>query len=85
MGFITAEAVILQRSNRCKITTGSREIDNILAGGVASSNITEVTGLSATGKTQFCHTLAVTCQVRHILKFLIIITVRLNFKFLATC
>lgn len=37
---------------------------SIVAGGMESGAITEMYGEYRTGKTQMCHTLAVTCQVR---------------------
>jgi replicative DNA helicase len=79
MRFITASTFSQRRSQDYKITTGSREIDQIMAGGVASSSITAGTGVSATGKTQFCHTLAVTCQV-FIIKFGSTISLKFNYK-----
>lgn len=46
-----------------KITTGSQELDNLLGGGLESGNLTEVFGEFRTGKTQLCHTVAVTSQL----------------------
>jgi len=34
------------------------------AGGIETGSVTEVYGESKVGKTQLCHTLCVTCQVR---------------------
>jgi hypothetical protein len=45
MRFITASTFSQRRSRDYNITTGSREIDQIMAGGVASSSITAVTGV----------------------------------------
>ncbi|KAF3789578.1 hypothetical protein EJ110_NYTH11624 [Nymphaea thermarum] len=45
-----------------KITSGSREIDRILRGGIQMGVITEIYGESNSGKTQLCHTLCVTFQ-----------------------
>lgn len=36
----------------------------ILAGGIETGSITELYGEFRSGKTQLCHTLCVTCQVR---------------------
>ncbi|VDP84505.1 unnamed protein product [Schistosoma mattheei] len=36
----------------------------MLQGGIETGSITELFGEFRTGKTQICHTLAVTCQVR---------------------
>ena len=38
-------------------------MDKLLRGGVETESILEVYGEFRTGKTQFCHTLAVTCQL----------------------
>lgn len=45
------------------LTTGSAKVDEMLDGGIETGTITEILGGSRTGKTQFCHTLAVTCQL----------------------
>lgn len=46
-----------------QLTTGSKELDKLLGGGIETGSITEIFGEFRTGKTQLCHTLAVTCQV----------------------
>ena len=38
-------------------------ISFIITGGIETGSITEIFGEFRTGKTQLCHTLAVTCQV----------------------
>lgn len=48
---------------RSKLTTGCKEFDQILQGGLEVGRITEVFGSSDTGKTQLCHTLAISCQL----------------------
>ncbi len=48
---------------RKKITTGSRNLDELLGGGVETKNITEFFGEYGTGKTQLCHQLAVNVQL----------------------
>ncbi|TBU10985.1 DNA repair protein Rad51, partial [Hamiltosporidium tvaerminnensis] len=45
------------------LTTGSSELDKLLNGGIESGGITEIFGEFRTGKTQICHTIAVTCQL----------------------
>jgi len=62
MGFTTATAVHEQHMHRIFISTGCKEVDDILEGGVETGCITEIYGEFRCGKTQFCHTLAVTCQ-----------------------
>ena len=47
--------------NRCdsieRISTGSRNIDDILYGGVETKAVTEFYGAPRSGKTQLCHTM----------------------------
>jgi DNA repair protein RAD51 len=63
MGFQSATEFHVQRQEVLHITTGSKEFDKLLAGGIETGSITEIFGEFRTGKTQLCHTLAITCQV----------------------
>lgn len=63
MGFTTATEFHQKRSEIIQLTSGSRELDKLLGGGIETGSLTEVFGEFRTGKTQLCHTLAVTCQV----------------------
>lgn len=63
MGFTTATEYHAKRSEVCYLTTGSSELDKLLNGGIESGSITEIFGEFRSGKTQLCHTLAVTCQL----------------------
>lgn len=63
MGFSTATSYFQKRNNILFITTGSQELDKLLKGGIETGSITEIFGEFRTGKTQLCHTLAVTCQL----------------------
>ena len=45
------------------IHTGCKDLDAILEGGLETGSITEIYGEYRCGKTQFCHTLCVTCQL----------------------
>ncbi|CAG7718085.1 unnamed protein product, partial [Allacma fusca] len=63
MGFTTATEFHQKRSEIVQITTGSKELDKLLGGGIETGSITEVFGEFRTGKSQLCHTLAVTCQL----------------------
>lgn len=63
MGFTTATEMHLRRSELISITTGSKQLDTLLAGGIETGSITELFGEFRTGKSQLCHTLAVTCQL----------------------
>lgn len=64
MGFTTATAAYQKRAELVFLTTGSKELDKLLGGGIETGSITEIFGEFRTGKTQLCHTLAVTCQVK---------------------
>ncbi|XP_058055521.1 DNA repair protein RAD51 homolog 1 [Anopheles bellator] len=63
MGFTTATEYHQKRSEIIQLTTGSKELDKLLGGGIETGSITEMFGEFRTGKTQLCHTLAVTCQL----------------------
>ncbi|KOB66635.1 Uncharacterized protein OBRU01_20953 [Operophtera brumata] len=63
LGFMTALEVSDRRKQVFKISTGSSELDKLLAGGIESMAITEVFGEFRTGKTQLSHTLCVTTQI----------------------
>ncbi|XP_033735320.1 DNA repair protein RAD51 homolog 1 [Pecten maximus] len=63
MGFTTATEFHQKRSEIIQVSTGSKELDKLLQGGIETGSITEIFGEFRTGKTQICHTLAVTCQL----------------------
>ncbi|XP_065371409.1 DNA repair protein RAD51 homolog 1 [Calliphora vicina] len=63
MGFTTALFFYQKRSEIIMLTTGSKELDKLLGGGIETGSITELFGEFRSGKTQLCHTLAVTCQL----------------------
>lgn len=63
MGFTTASEFHQRRSEIIQVTSGSKELDKLLGGGIETGSITEIFGEFRTGKTQLCHTLAVTCQL----------------------
>ena len=63
MGFTTATEVHQQRQDICFLTTGAKELDGLLGGGMETGSITELFGEYRTGKTQLCHTLCVTSQL----------------------
>ncbi|XP_055850857.1 DNA repair protein RAD51 homolog 1 [Episyrphus balteatus] len=63
MGFTTATVYFQKRSEIIMLTTGSKELDKLLGGGIETGSITEMFGEFRSGKTQLCHTLAVTCQL----------------------
>ncbi len=61
--FMTARQLLSMREKVARITTGSKNLDRLLGGGVESSAVTEFYGEFGTGKTQICSTLAVTVQL----------------------
>ncbi|SCA48644.1 meiotic recombination protein DMC1, putative [Plasmodium ovale] len=61
--FITANELVQKRLKVLKMTTGSKTLDQTLGGGIESMSITELFGENRCGKTQICHTLAVTAQL----------------------
>ena len=61
--FVSAEELMEKVKKRRYITTGSRNLDNLLRGGVATQAVTEFYGEFGSGKTQICHTLAVNVQL----------------------
>ncbi|MEM4662443.1 MAG: DNA repair and recombination protein RadA [Candidatus Diapherotrites archaeon] len=63
MGFETADRVHERRAKIGRISTGSKELDALLGGGVESQSITEVYGKMASGKTQWCFQLSVMVQL----------------------
>ncbi|KAF7789180.1 hypothetical protein EIP86_000117 [Pleurotus ostreatoroseus] len=63
MGFTSATAVHNRRNELINITTGSKDLDTLLGGGIETDSITEFAGEFRTGKSQICHTLAAACQL----------------------
>ncbi|CAH3149985.1 unnamed protein product [Porites lobata] len=63
MGFTTATEFHTRRKELLMVTTGSKELDKLMQGGIETGSITEIFGEFRTGKTQLCHTMAVTCQL----------------------
>jgi DNA repair protein RadA len=61
--FKTALELKKERMNIQKITTGSKNLDELLGGGIETRNITEFFGEFGSGKTQICHQLAVNVQL----------------------
>ena len=63
LGFSKATDIMVKREHIRRITTGSKNLDNLLQGGIESMAITEAFGEFRTGKTQLAHTLCVTAQL----------------------
>jgi DNA repair protein RadA len=62
MGFQSGIEMLNKRNKIIKIKTGSKNIDDMMAGGFESGAITECFGQYGSGKTQIGHVLAVSCQ-----------------------
>ena len=60
--FSTAAEQLMRRRTLLRVSTGSREFDAVLEGGLEGEQICEVFGEYRTGKTQLCHTVAVLAQ-----------------------
>ncbi len=63
IGFKTADVILDQRKLISRITTCSENLDQLLGGGIETSNITEMYGEFGSGKTQIAHELSVTVQL----------------------
>jgi DNA repair protein RadA len=63
MGFESGEDMLRRRERVLKTTTGSKELDKLLGGGVETGAITEAFGQYGSGKSQLAHTLAVRVQL----------------------
>jgi DNA repair protein RadA len=61
--FQTAEELLKRRKEIKRLTTGSKNFDEILGGGVESRAILELIGEFGVGKTQVCLTLCITAQL----------------------
>lgn len=62
MRFTPATTLYNKRKRIGRISTGSRNFDKLLGGGIETNAITEVYGEFGTGKTQLCHTACVMVQ-----------------------
>ncbi|MCL4341499.1 MAG: DNA repair and recombination protein RadA [Candidatus Thermoplasmatota archaeon] len=59
--FETGEQILERRREVTRLTTGSKNLDNLLGGGLETQSITEYFGEFGSGKTQIMHQLAVNC------------------------
>jgi DNA repair protein RadA len=60
--FVPAKEVWERRQGQIRISTGSKNLDMLLAGGIETQALTELIGEYGTGKTQICLTLTVRVQ-----------------------
>lgn len=63
MGYETADVLAERRKLVGRITTGSKEVDELLGGGIETQSITEVYGKFASGKSQWCFQTSVMAQL----------------------
>lgn len=63
MGFLSGTDLLKKRETVQRITTGSKNFDGLLAGGLETGAITECFGAYGSSKTQLAHALAVNCQL----------------------
>ena len=61
--FITADKVLERRQRLGWITTGSKQLDSLLGGGVETQAVTELFGEFGAGKSQIAHQLCVNVQL----------------------
>lgn len=61
--FMTAEELLQRRSQIMRVSTGSKNLDNLLGGGIETGSVTEFYGEYGTGKTQIAHQLCITVQL----------------------
>ncbi|HNV01526.1 MAG TPA: DNA repair and recombination protein RadA [archaeon] len=63
MGFESADVLAEKRKLVGRITTGSKELDSLIGGGIETQSITEIYGKMAAGKSQWAFQTAVTVQL----------------------
>ena len=63
MGYETGLQALENRKKILKLTTGSKELDKLLGGGLETCSITECYGAFGSAKTQIAHQLAVNAQL----------------------
>lgn len=63
MGYESADLIAKRRETIGRIKTGSKEIDDMIGGGIETQSITEVYGQYASGKTQWAFQLCVMTQM----------------------
>ena len=63
--FISAADLLVKRKAIDRISTGSKNLDDLLGGGIETWAMTEFYGEFGSGKSQICHTLCVMVQTPH--------------------
>ena len=62
MGYESADKIYERRKAVCRLTTGSKSLDELIGGGVETQSITESYGRFSSGKTQLAFQLSVNVQ-----------------------
>ena len=60
--FVTATKLYEKRKHDERISTGSKNLDDLFVGGIETRSVTEIYGEYGSGKTQICHTLCIMVQ-----------------------
>jgi DNA repair protein RadA len=63
VSFVRADELYKKRQTVLRLSTGSKALNNILAGGIETQTITEFYGEYGSGKSQICHQLCVNVQL----------------------
>ena len=63
LGFKSGVELLNQRKSVWRLSTGSKELDDVLAGGLESQSVTEFAGMYGSGKTQIMHQSCVNLQI----------------------
>ncbi|TRO47832.1 DNA repair and recombination protein RadA, partial [Candidatus Bathyarchaeota archaeon] len=63
VNFIRADELLKKSQDVLRLTTGSKAIDEMIAGGLETQTITEFYGEYGSGKSQVCHQLCVNVQL----------------------
>ena len=63
--FVRADELMRMRQNLLRLSMTSKQLDELVGGGLESQTITEFYGEYGSGKSQICHTLSVLVQQPH--------------------
>ncbi|MBO3803000.1 MAG: DNA repair and recombination protein RadA [Candidatus Brockarchaeota archaeon] len=61
--FVPASEILARRANIQRLSTGSKNLDGLIGGGLETMTITEFFGEYGTGKSQICHQLCINVQL----------------------
>lgn len=63
LAFVRADELMKMRENVIRLTSGSKQMDELIGGGIETQTITELYGEYGVGKSVMCHQLAVNVQL----------------------